>query len=336
MPEGGINRRAGNAISAVRRGVSPDRTQTLEVLGTKNLLDMLRDKLEAEGVGVTTAKTGSSPPILIEALMERRKYDIALPITKPSLTHNVRKLEELRVDSLQPIFDQHDLAEPLRRRLKIEFMTPEVEVHGEELPVAPPIAQELVASITSKVMATARLPNVFARLCPLVREYVSRRCFGRSVDLNADRIRSHLHDPSVQDGIVQHLARKIGELTVERRSLEFERAEFRLSETRPFLWRRDLLPEPLECERTIFNYVATYNPFERGFAEFLDAAKDVARFANLGTTQQGESGTEFRVDYLKPSGAIGFYHPDWVVVQNTSEGEVNWIVETKCCCSKVR
>jgi type III restriction enzyme len=35
------------------------------------------------------------------------------------------------------------------------------------------------------------------------------------------------------------------------------------------------------------------------------------------------------VDYLKPSGAIGFYSPDWVVVQKTEDGEVNWIVETK-------
>jgi type III restriction enzyme len=35
------------------------------------------------------------------------------------------------------------------------------------------------------------------------------------------------------------------------------------------------------------------------------------------------------VDYLKPSGAIGFYHPDWVVVQKTKGGEVNWIIETK-------
>jgi hypothetical protein len=78
------------------------------------------------------------------------------------------------------------------------------------------------------------------------------------------------------------------------------------------------------------NYVATYNEFERRFAEFLDnKAADVLRFAALGTTEQGESGTQFRVDYLKPSGAIGFYQPDWVVVQKTKAGEVNWIIETK-------
>ncbi|HVC97736.1 MAG TPA: hypothetical protein VND64_28965, partial [Pirellulales bacterium] len=92
-------------------------------------------------------------------------------------------------------------------------------------------------------------------------------------------------------------------------------------------WRRNL--PPLEAKRTIFNYVATYNGFERAFAEFLDDAGDVDRFASLGTTEQGDSGTRVRVDYLKPSGAIGFYHPDWVVVQSTPAGEVHWIIETK-------
>ena len=80
----------------------------------------------------------------------------------------------------------------------------------------------------------------------------------------------------------------------------------------------------------MFNYVATYNNFERRFAEFLnDKASDVLRFASLGTTEQGESGTQFRVDYLKLSGAIGFYHPDWVVVQKKGGKETNWIIETK-------
>ena len=53
------------------------------------------------------------------------------------------------------------------------------------------------------------------------------------------------------------------------------------------------------------------------------------RFASLGTTEQGESGAQFYINYLKPSGAIGFYHPDWVVVQKGEKGEINWIIETK-------
>ena len=42
--------------------VSPDRTQTLEVLGTRNLLNVLRTQLEAEGVGVASTKNDPPPP----------------------------------------------------------------------------------------------------------------------------------------------------------------------------------------------------------------------------------------------------------------------------------
>lgn len=106
----------------------------------------------------------------------------------------------------------------------------------------------------------------------------------------------------LQEGIAKYLARKIGELTVEKRTLEFNNAGFKLSDTKAFSWRRNL--PPLEAKRTLFNYVATYNDFERRFAEFLDKkASDVLRFASLATTEQGESGTPFRVDYLEPSGS---------------------------------
>jgi type III restriction enzyme len=70
---------------------------------------------------------------------------------------------------------------------------------------------------------------------------------------------------------------------------------------KPSSWRRNL--PPLEAKHTLFNYVAMYNNFERQFAQFLDATKDVLRFASLGTTEQGDSSTQFRIDYLKPSAA---------------------------------
>lgn len=35
------------------------------------------------------------------------------------------------------------------------------------------------------------------------------------------------------------------------------------------------------------------------------------------------------MDYLKTSGAIGFYYPGFVAVQKTQDGAVNWIIETK-------
>ncbi|RMH21179.1 MAG: hypothetical protein D6696_06390 [Acidobacteria bacterium] len=308
--------------------VSPDRTQTLEVLGTRNLLNVLRSQLEAEGVGVASTKTDPPPPVIIEPVRERLAYDIAIPITKPSLVHEVRKLAELDVTVLEPIYDQEELAEAFRQKLRMEFATTETEVHQADVAAdALPPAQELLASITNKVIDRAKLPNRFAELYPAVRDYVVTRCFGRTVNVEGKVARSHLSRLEIQEGIAKYLARKISELTVERKALEFDKADYRLSETRPFSWRRNL--PPLVAAKTVFNYVATYNDFERRFATFLDSAADVLRFAALGTTEQGESGTQFRVDYLKPSGAIGFYHPDWVVVQQSGKGEVNWIIETK-------
>jgi type III restriction enzyme len=310
--------------------VSPDRTQTLEVLGTRNLLNVLRTQLEAEGVGVTTRTTSElTKPIIIEPVQERLAYDIAIPITTPRLVHDIRKLSDLDVVVLKPVFEQEELAEVYRVNLKLEFATTETEVSHVDIGAGKlPPHQELLGSITNKVIDRAKLPNRFAELYPAVRDYVATRCFGQTVDLERDAIRSHLSRLEIQEGIAKYLARKIAELTIDRRAIEFERADYRLSDTKPFSWRRNL--PPLDAKKTIFNYVATYNDFERRFAEFLDnKAADVLRFAALGTTEQGESGTQFRVDYLKPSGAIGFYHPDWVVVQKTKAGEVNWIIETK-------
>jgi type III restriction enzyme len=310
------------------QGIGPDQTQTLEVLGTPRLLDFVRKQLEAEGVGVGATKSDPVSPIIVAPVAEKMALDIAIPLTKPTLTHNIKKLADLAPLSLDAIYDQADLAETFRVKLKLEFATTETEVHQDDVMSADlPMAEALLGTITNKVIHQAKLGGVFAQLYPSVRVYVSQRCFGKVVDLEEDIIRSHLRRPDLQDGIAKYLARKVAELIVERREIEFENKRFRMSDTKPFGWRRNL--PAYQASRTIFNYVATYNPLERAFGIFLDKATDVLRFASLGTTEQGESGTQFKVDYLKPGGAIGFYHPDWVVVQEENGKEINWIIETK-------
>ena len=265
--------------------VSPDRTQTLEVLGTRNLLNVLREQLEAEGVGVASTKTNPPPPIVIEPVQERLKYDIAIPITKPSLKHDHRKLSDLDVRSLEPIFDQEELDEPFRIRLMLEFATTETEVAQDDIAGSLRPVQELLADVTNLVAGKAGLTNRFAELYPVIRDYIGSRCFGRKIELDDDVLRSHLARLEIREGIAKYLVRKIADLTVERREIEFDKQDFHLSETKPFSWRRNL--PPLEAEKTVFNFVATYNDFERRFAEFLDSAGDILRFAALGTTEQG-------------------------------------------------
>lgn len=309
--------------------VSPDQTQTLEVLGTPKLLDVIREQLETEGVSVTSTKTPPARPIIIEPTQERMEFDIKIPITKGNLDYNWRNLADLDPNSLQSILENEDLDEVHRLRLRMEFATTETEVQQADIALdATTSTRNILSSITNKIAKKVGLSSRFSELYPKVETYVKERCFGRAVNLDGDNIRSHLSRSEIQEVISNYLAAQIGNLTVERRRIEFEKPDYRLSETNPFSWRRDL-PPPMVSRKTIFNYVATFNPFERKFAEFLDQAADVLRFAALGTTEQGGSGTAFRVNYLKPSGAIGLYHPDWVVVQKAEEGEINWIIETK-------
>jgi type III restriction enzyme len=152
--------------------------------------------------------------------------------------------------------------------------------------------------------------------------YLRERCFSVPKQIDSDpAVRKLLADPQRQNQIAKKLARKIGEVTAETQPIKIQASPLRMSDTENFLWRRQ--HEPMA--KTIFNEVATFNNFERDFAKFLaDKCNDVDRFAALA-----ETFTKFRVEYLKPNGAIGLYYPDWVVVQSAMDSEVNWIIETK-------
>ncbi len=308
-------------------GIGPDRTQTLEVMGTRAFEEFVR-KLETEGVGIKTVVTPPRPAIKIYPVQEQIAYDINIPLTRPFYSRNYKRLSDVDPLALQPIFDQDELNEPYRVRLKMEFATTETEVHQQDISgIASLLVQDLLASVTGKVIREAKLGGGFAELYPIVQKYIVHRCFQKSVDIEKEEIRSHLSSFHLQEGIAKYLAREIGRLTAEKKTIEFENVAFKLSDTSPFTWRRNL--PLLTCKKTIFNLVATYNEYEKSFAGFLeDRCQDIFRFASLGTTEQ-ESGTRFKVDYLKGSGAIGFYYPDWVAVQKTDDAEVNWIIETK-------
>ena len=308
-------------------GVSPDKTQTLEVLGTRNLLRVLQEQLEVEGVGVVATPVAPVTPVTVQPLRRRMAFDIEVPITKPSLVHDLRNLAEIDTDGLAPIYEREELTEPHRVRLQMDFATTETEVGQDDFQPRPLSVRELLTSVTNKTRSTAGLPMQFQGLYPIVKAYVERRCFGRRVDIDHSTVRSHLSRLDLQEGIAKYLARELAQLSVERRPVQFRRQHHRLSDTKPFKWRRDL--PLLRAKKTVFNLVASYNGFERDFAKFLDQAEDVTRFAALATTEQGDSAAEFCIDYLKASGAVGLYYPDWVMVQERDGVETYWIVETK-------
>jgi type III restriction enzyme len=76
----------------------------------------------------------------------------------------------------------------------------------------------------------------------------------------------------------------------------------------------------LEASKSIFNLVPCDNAFEKEFAQFLEKAHDVRRFAKL-PDQFG-----FAIEYTDSAGNLRYYEPDFVAL--VSDG-THYIVETK-------
>lgn len=302
------------------QNISPDRRQTLEAIGTAEFEKFVRE-LEKEGVGIDTVSDPPPLPVKIYPVQAKAPYDIAIPLTKPKYTHEYRNLRDLDALSLPPIYSAGVLAEEMAIEIQISFAETETVIHQVSVtPDEPLLSQDFLRDITQRIERGLKINGRFAELYGIVKKYVQHRCFGIEVDLEAEDIRKRLRDPLLQDGIAAFLSREIAQLATHERAIEFEDAAFRLSRTPAFTWRRQHKP----AGKTIFNECAVFNPLEARFAQFLDDAPDVLRFAALA-----ESYTRFRVDYLSTSGAIKFYYPDFVAVQTTPQGEVNWILETK-------
>lgn len=300
--------------------IGPDRRQTLEVIGTE-AFELFVRQLEHEGVGIDTVSDPPPPPITIYPVLEKTQYDIALPLTKPRYIHEYRNLGQLDPLSLPPIWVADVLAEEYAIAIQMDFATTGTPVHAEIVhPERLLLSQDFLRDMANEVSRRLQLNGHFAELYSIVKRYVQARCFGMAIDLESEDMRRRLRDPYLQEGIAAFLSRQIAELATVERAIEFEDAAFRLSQTTPFTWRR----QHVTCQRTIFFACATFNDLETRFAQFLDQAPDILRFAALA-----ESYTRFRVDYLSQNGAIRFYYPDFVAVQQTAAGEVNWIIETK-------
>jgi len=299
------------------RGISPDHTQTLEVIGTKEFENFVR-KLEEEGVGINTVKTPPPLPVTIAPEKSRLIYDIEIPHTELRFTRNYKNIENLDPLNIPSLYNSDKLDEERKILLKMEFMVTETEVHQAAVSPTLPSGRELMSYITNGVIKRARLTCEFNKLYPIIEKYILKKCFEVQIsDVEDDKIRRNISDIKIQEAIIELLAKAIGNISVLQREQSVKPENLKLSSIEPFVWRR----KHLRCTKTVFNFVAVYNDFEAEFAKFLDTLPDVKKFAALAD--------KFSIDYLSSRGAIRFYHPDFVVVQEIRDKTIFWIVETK-------
>ncbi len=245
------------------RGISPDHTQTLEVMGTEAFENFVRE-LEKEGVGINTTKTPPPLPITIAPEKSRLIYDIEIPQTEFRFSRNYKKIETLDPLQIPSLYSSDKLEEERKILLRMEFPVTETEVHQVAVDVSfLPSGRELVSDIVREVMKRARLTCEFNNLYPIVERYLLERCFETKIkDIEDEKLRKNLNDISIQEAIIDLLAKEIGKISVETKEEVIKLGSFKLSSIEPFIWRR----KHLRCKKTVFNFVAVYNNFEEKFA----------------------------------------------------------------------
>ncbi len=301
------------------RDISPDRTQTLEVIGNENFEKIVK-QLELEGVGINTTSTPPPLPVTIAPEKRRLKYDIEIPSTDFSYTREYKNLRGIDPLIFPTLFESNLIdAEKGTLEITIRDFIVDTEVHQGKIEIEGlETIQDIIGAIVLEVMKKAKLTDCFHILYPIVEKYIAERCFrGKVVDMNNVKLRSLLRRITYSETISDLLSREIGKATVEKKQVKIKGKNIKLSETPKFTWSR----KHIRCEKTVFNFVATYNPFESEFAEFLDKADDIDAFSALADI--------FRIDYLSNSGAIRYYFPDFIAVQSVEKKKVYWILETK-------
>lgn len=301
------------------RNISPDHTQTLEVMGTEAFEEFVRE-LEKEGVGINTVKTPPPLPVTIAPEKSRLQYyDIEIPQTEWRYRRNYKKIEELDPLKIRSLYTSDKLDENRKILLKMEFPVTETEVHQAAIEATElPTGREILSYITNETRKRAKLLCDFNILYPIIEKYILQKCFEQKInDVEDERLRKILNDISIQDAIIDILAKEIGKVSAEPKDEVLKTGTIKLSQFKPFTWRR----KHLRCKKTVFNFVAVYNDFEEEFAKFLDQWEDIDRFAALAD--------KFSVDYLSSRGAIRFYYPDFIAVQKVNGKEIFWIIETK-------
>ena len=304
------------------RNVGPDYTQIVEIIGTKRFEEFVKE-LEVEGVGIGITKNPPPLGVHIYPMKIKAKYDIAIPFLTPTFTREYNTLDTSILKDLPP--NPRSLkpttAKPKEVALVETITEKTVSQKQVTIDTGLPEINEILSHLTIHICKEARIDGQFSIIYPIVKKYVQEIFFGQKIELENDSIRRLLTDASNCHEIVSILSKKIGEQSIARITPEQKSEPLHLSELDGFYWRRDWV----ELDKTVFNITPCFNDFEKHFAEFLNYAKDITKFAKLAETY-----TKFSIPYLNHKGAICSYYPDFVAEQKRENNSIAmWLIETK-------
>ncbi len=314
----------GRGLRRMFRDNSTDYVERVDVIGNKPFIGFIEQLERDEDIELGTFVVGKDKVVVVTIFPDDAKgdMDIAIPFLSPILARKKTLAEEIAaldighfVTPILPIkpgdaaalqfhYEGFDII-TLQKMIERDYTIPE-----------PQTAQEVISYYAKRIAQDLKLPTQFAALAPKVRDFLERKAFGKSVNIESPEMIKAISSNVAQYVTVKTLVQALRSQLVEELSPKLVDAGRTLSETTPFPFSRTTFL----AAKTVFNLVAVENDFERRFAQFLQDAADVERFAKL-PSQFG-----FTIDYMDSAGNLRYYEPDFVAVVKDGSHK---LVETK-------
>lgn len=305
-------------------GENPPFRERVDVIGNKAFIEFVEQLEKDEEMEFETFDL-EKDKVVIEKIHpdpDKLERDILMPQLSPILTRkrtladeiaaidvsrfNTPVLPKKRGDATAGTFhyEGYDIL-TLEKLIERDYSIPIVQT-----------SQEVISYYAKLIAAELKLPSQFAALAPKVREFLAIKAFGEPVDLDQPEMIAAINSKVAYHVTVKAFVNVLREAIVEEKVPVLEGEGRPLSTCEGFPWSRPTL----EAAKTVFNLVPADNEFEKSFAQFLEKAPDVARFAKLPER------FGFVITYTDAVANLRYYEPDFVAV--TEDGAHN-LIETK-------
>jgi type III restriction enzyme len=296
----------------------------VDVIGNKTFIEFVEQLEREEDLQLQTFDVGKDKVVIVTIQPDEKKKDkdISIPVLSPILTRKkslAEEIAELNVTRFtSPVLPrkQDDAVAKKFRYEGFDIITLQKMIEREYTIPEPQTPEEVIGYYARRIAQDVKLPSQFSALAPKVREFLEKKAFGETMNLQDPAILKAISSNVAQYVTIKTFVEALRKIVVQELQPQLIHAGRQLSETAPFPWSRPTVA----ASKSVFNLVPCDNEFEKEFARFLEKAEDVLRFAKL-PEQFG-----FAIDYQDRAGNFRYYEPDFVAL--ASDG-VHYLVETK-------
>ncbi|MCC7475873.1 MAG: DEAD/DEAH box helicase family protein [Pirellulales bacterium] len=299
----------------------------VSVVGTDAFMDFV-ESIQAEGVILDLKPmgkgTGPIAPLVVEVDKENEnkdldQLDIEIPIMTPRVYREYKNLSHIEVDKVERanVPYREFTAEEQREIVFKDITTGEV-MHTTILDSAGDADwRSVIGYFARQTMKDLKLISGYDAIYGKIKAYVQDGLFDREVTLEHPNTLRNLSELPATKALLETFKKAVNALTVHDRGDAEIRDRIKLRDTRPFVAKDQGYVVP---KKSVFNRIIGDSGFELKFAAWLDNCPDVISYG------KNYLAVPFRLDYVKATGDISTYHPDFFV--KVSDKQI-YLVETK-------